>query len=341
MEFDVSLDSPSEPQNNQSDSQPAQQSQAVADKPSEPKRESAVWVQRAEAQRHTESESKPAGYEPVDPHTASPEQIQERLKYLYRQVKDGERTRKEERRILEEQSRLIQELSQSQHLVINHLQEKNIVDSEASVTAAMQAAWERGDVKAYNEAQARLIEIKVEKKMLGDKRQAAPQQQVQQQVQQRQQQYGSAADIADQAVQGGELSESDRRITQAWQDETDSMGAPLRPWAYDTHPQFRQALIEGRAVFTNPRYANMPYEQKLAEIDRRMGVVKKDGAQNVIGGSLQSPRKSARISISPEIEKMVTRTKWGGDKYKSNDERLAAYAKQIASVRGNRTGGQR
>lgn len=337
-EIEVSLDDSSpEPANDTSKT--ADNTSSVADKSP---------ARTPEPAQHTPV-TKPAGYDAVDVRNASPEQIEERLNYLYSQVKTNEREKKEGnrtltqyRKIAEEQSRQIEELTRSQSMVINHLQDKNIVDNETQLNEIMRQAFERGDNKTYNDAQNRLIEIKVEKKALADKRQVQPQPQRQQNVPQNN--YNSASDISNRAVESGELSESDARITQAWQDEKDQNGQNLRPWAYDTHPMFRQALIEGQAVFNNPRFANLPYDQKLAEIDRRMGVEKPNAGQNVIGGGLQSPKKTTKINLTPEVERMVIRTKWGDTKkkqFKSDDERLAAYAKQIATVRNSKSGVRR
>lgn len=338
-EIEVTLDdSPAaEPANNTTQTADSKTSAAPVVKTTEPSRES----------KYTSPAERPAGYDAVDVRSASPEQIEERLNYLYSQVKTNEREKKEGsrtltqyRKIAEEQSRQIEELTKSQHLVINHLQDKNITDNEAQLNEIMRQAFERGDNKTYLDAQSKLVDIKVEKKALSDKRQ------VQVQPQQRQQNvptnsYNSASDISNRAVESGELTDSENRITQAWQDEKDASGQQLRPWAYDSHPMFRQALIEGQAVFNNPRFANVPYEQKLAEIDRRMGVEKRTSEQNVIGGGLQSPKRTTKVTLTPEIERLAVRTKFGGSKAKSDAEHIEAYAKQLARVKSANKGARR
>jgi len=300
-----------------------------------PSNDNVVVDNVTEQPQENQQPSKPAGYDPVDVETSTPEQIKERLDYLYRQVKDtkrekaqSERERREERQILQEQSRLIAELTQGYNGVINHLQDKTITDTEESLNRQMQEAWAKGDDKAWIAAQNRLTDLRVEKRLLAEKRPK--------EIKQPQQQnpvYRSAAEIAREASNEGELSETDYRTVDAWQSEKDENGQPLRPWAFDGNPQYRDALVEMQAILNSSKFQNAPYEQKLAELDRRMGMAKRTGGQNVMSANLTGGKKTARVTLSPDIERMVLRTKWGGSKHKTDAERLDAYRKQIANVK--------
>jgi len=274
-----------------------------------------------------QTEGKPEGYDPVDPSTATPEQIQQRIDYLYRQVKDNERDKRDSRKILAEQSRLISELTNGMGTVVNHLQDKNFADSESQLVTLRQQAFERGDAKAYDEINDKLMDIKLNKKLTATQRQA-----IQSQNQnQPQQQFNNAAEIAQRSVQDGELDPNDARLIATWQDERDESGTPLRPWAYSSSPLHIQAAREAAAVWNNPRFATT--EQKIAEIDRRMGVAKRTVSSNVMGANLTNGKKSNKVTLTPKQQEIALRM--GGPK-KSDADKLAWYQKQVELVKSTK-----
>lgn len=289
---------------------------------------------RREESKPEPKDDKPAGYKPVDLSGLPPE-VKERVDYLYRQVKDNDRTVREYRQIAAEQSRQIQELATGFNGVVTHLQDKNIDDSEETITTQMNAAFERGDNKAYLEAQKKLINLGVEKRIIAEKKTV-------QQPQQRQQaQPMDAREIANRAQSEGELSPNDYRTTEAWQNEKDESGNFIRPWSRtpdvnNPDPMFVQALTETKAVFTNSRFSGLSYEEKLAEVDRRMGVAKRVTSQTVTGGGLNGRAKMSKVTLSPDIEKLAIRTRFGGPKAKTDAEHIEAYRKQLEKVKGKR-----
>ncbi len=88
-------------------------------------------------------------------------------------------------------------------------------------------------------------------------------------------------------------------------------------------------------MFSSARYAHLTIDQKLAEVDKRMGVSKPAARQNVLAGNLTSARKSPKVSLSPKQEQIAIRTKFGGPKAKSDAEHLEAYRKQIEATKRN------
>lgn len=288
-----------------------------------------------ESQFQKSSNARPAGYDPVDLSSLPPEVaavIKPRMDYLYRQVKDGTRTLTQYRQVAAEQSRQIEALTNATNSVVHHLQDKTLIDTETQLNNSMREAYERGDNKAYIDAQAKLLEVKVKKEF--SSRQP---QQTQQET--RQSMPNSAADAAARAAEAGELGYEETQITTAWQNERNASGEPLRPWANNRSgdpknpdPEFVQALREAQAVFTNKRFETMTYQQKLEEIDRRMGTPKMTTAQNVIGGGLTNGRKSAKITLTDNQRAIALKTKFGGPKAKSDAEHLEAYRKQIEKV---------
>lgn len=272
-----------------------------------------------------ETNNKPAGYAPVDVKTASPEQIQERIDYLYRQVKPKERENREMRQLLDQQSRVISELSEGQRAVVNHLTQKNFTENKQQLQQAMQDAWQKQDNRAYIEAQNKLMDLQVDERIAARQQPQQPQQRMPQ----------SAAEVANNAVQTGEINPEEYRATETWQSERDDNGGLIRPWAFSTDPSHQAALFEARSVMANPRYANLTYEQKLQEIDKRMGVQKKTASQSVIGGSLTKPGKSAKLQLSEQQRTIALKTQYAG-KGKSEADHLEKYRQQIEKVQQRR-----
>lgn len=267
---------------------------------------------------------KPAGYYPVDTSNL-PEDIQkpveERFDYLYRQVKQNDRTLQEYRRVASEQSKIIAELTNGVGAVVNHLQDKAFTDTEATLTQKMNSAFEGGDTKGYQDAQAKLIELQVEKKFASKQRQV-PQKQ-------------EAPDPVKQAVAEGNLSQEEAYTIDAWQSEARE-GMPLRPWATIGHPDYERAYAETIAVMSNRNLASVSMKEKLEEVDRRMGL-KNTTKNTVMGGNLTNNRKNNKITLSAEAQKIAIRTKFAGPG-KSDSEHLAAYLKQIQKSQTTKRG---
>lgn len=286
--------------------------------------------QAAEATQETQAsndDGKPAGYDPIDEATATPQQVKERIDYLYRQLKDDKRTLSEYRRVAQQQSQQLAELTNGMGTVVHHLQDKNFADNEAQLAMMRQQAWEKGDSKAYDEINDRLIEIKLNKKLTATQRQVVqPQQQQNQQPQ-----YNNAAEIAQRGVQEGELDVNDARLIAAWQDERDETGNQLRPWAFSNSPLHMQAAAEAAAVWRNPRFATT--EQKIAEVDRRMGVAKRTVSPTVMGANLTNRGKSNKVTLTPKQQEIALRM--GGSK-KSDTEKLDWYRKQVEKVKSTK-----
>ena len=135
------------------------------------------------------------------------------------------------------------------------------------------------------------------------------------------------------------LTPEDARFISQWENERSDDGRPLRPWArnYGTvrepDPDYGHALAETEAVFRSPRFTHLTTEEKMAEVDKRMGVARPGGRQSVMGGGLTGARKSKTIALSPEIERLAIRTKFGGPNAKDDAEHIEAYRKQIEKSR--------
>lgn len=281
-------------------------------------------VQESEPQE----DGKPPGYYPVDPKTAPPEKIEERINYLYRQVKDSSRTTHELREIAKQQSQLIDDLTQGVGQVVDHLQTKSFAETEASLEQKMLEAFESGNHKDYIKYQTQLVKLSSKPERTAQK------------PQEKEKPYQSAQQIASDARKDGYFTPDDERLVEAWQQETDERGNILRPWAVDKSgnpnrpdPDFVKAALIAQQVWEdNP---NRTAQQNLEEVDRIMGVRKTNVNQNVMGGGLTGRQKSSNIRLTPKQQEIAVRTKFGGPG-KSDADHIDAFRKQIEKVQSTK-----
>lgn len=275
------------------------------------------------------------GWETVDFKTDPPEKIEKRFHRLFGQVKGLQRDVMDRDDLLKQQSEVINRLSQRTEQVVSHIQNQDLEAAETKLRQARKEARERGDEDALDEINEKFIEIKAEKKLrAAQAKQQTPAPNGQQRPQ-------NAAEAARYAASQGQLGEDDQEFIQVWQEETDEAGEPLRPWAHASDPQYNSALIEAKAVFSNPKFARKSMAEKLEEVDRRMGLERKEAAQEVMPSGRPSAnltrangnRNMRGVQISDRAASMAVRTKFAGPG-KSNDEHIEAYRQQIARVRG-------
>lgn len=294
-------------------------------------------------------DDKPPGYYPVD-FDGVPEDkakaMRERYDYFYKQHKNMERKEAareralaEYREIAAQQSRQINDLTSATGQIVDHIEARTIGETEANIKKAMKEAFEAGDTTKYVDEQARLIELQSKKTALA-KKNAQPNPKTETQAQAYGGQPYDASQIANDAVSGGEITQQEAQIVDSWQSETDHSGAPLRPWAFNPTGGIPQpgspydiALKEMASILQNRQYAHLTMDKKLEELDRRMGTQKTSRGQTVMGGSLTTPSKTNTIRLSPEIERYAVRSKFGGPKAKSDADHIAAYRKQIETVK--------
>lgn len=243
--------------------------------------------------------------------------------------------------ILRQQSEIIAELQSGMGKVVDHLHTKSIADEEANARQLLREAHTTGDTEAFITANERLAEIKARK--IAMQNQPRPKQE---QAQQKQPSYRSASEMADDAVNDGDIDPIMGQTVKAWQAETDERGQPLRPWAVSraqqgqdptTDARYRRAVTIAAEIFDDDPESGNPFagrsvSDKLAEVDRRMGITRNQGGQNVMaGGQLTNTRKSSKITLTPEAQKIALRYKFAGPKG-SDADHLEAYRKQIEKV---------
>lgn len=272
--------------------------------------------------------SKPAGYAPIDPNTANPEQVQERIDYIYGQLKADKRTLSEYRQIAEQQSRTIEELRNGVGAVVDHLQDRHSTETEASLKAQVRAAFESGDTANYWELQDKLDNFRVEKKISERDRAAAP--------------VKPAAPSQPIQQNNESLPQEDINYINVWQDEKDTSGNLLRPWAHNTgneynpNPEYVAALLETQAVLKSPRFKNKSAAEKMAEVDRRMGLSKTPAQNSVMGGNLTGKGKPSKLTLTDRQRDIALKTVPLSAKIKNDADKIAWYQKQIEATKGAR-----
>lgn len=288
-------------------------------------------IQEAVAETvNTQDNTKPAGYDPVDLSDLPPEKakvIEDRIDYIYGQLKNDKRTLNEYKSLAAQQSDAIAELRSGVGQVVDHLKNEKFTETENALEQKMQEAFEAGDHKAYVKVQKQLIDLKTKQAITAQK---PPRQEVRQNLGQPAQ---NATQLANEAVDGGEISPQEAQYIQAWSAETDERGQTLRPWTVnndpsDPDPDFvKAAMIADRFFKQNP---NANINQVLAEVDKKMGVTKSSG-QTVMGGNLTTPRKTSTMRLTPQQERIAVKTKYAGPKA-TDAEHIDRYRKQLEEV---------
>lgn len=277
------------------------------------------------------------GYNPVDlagVDETKAKEIKDRMGYFFRQDKQRQGELNEMRAVLQEQAALVQQLSSGVGQVVTHLKTEKFTETKAALTQQVKSAFEAGDINAMIEAQNKLIELGIQEKTA-----VKPKENIQKPPQ-----LPSANQIGQDALSAGEISQEEMMYLDAWQAETVN-GQPMRAWAVnrgsEQQPDMRyiNGVLTAQDVFTDPRYQSLTFQQKLDEMDRRMGTKKTTAGQPVMGGNLTRPSKTAKIELTDQQKRIAVKTKFGSSKgAKSDADYIEAFSKQVAATRGAANG---
>jgi hypothetical protein len=190
----------------------------------------------------------------------------------------------------------------------------------------LKQAYEEGNTDAIIAAQDKLAEIKAEKKLAENQKK-----QPKQKPQTQDRMPRSAYEAGQEEVREGNMSQEDLHLLSAWESEKDDGGKLLRPWAHGGHPDYEAAYMEAAVVFNSGKFAHLSTEQKLSEVDKRLGLQKRTSQQNVMGGGLTQTRKTNKVALTPKQQEIAIKSRYGGAG-KSDAEHLEAYRKQIEKV---------
>lgn len=284
-------------------------------------------------QQESNGVARPANYTPYVDLSTLPDDIRAsiegRFKHMSSLMRKNDTKHSQKlsqwKEIAEQQSKQLEELTNGFGTVVNHLQDKTYTETESQLKLQMKATLESGDIEGHIAAQDKLLDIKAEKKMAEQQRKLAPEKKPER----------SAVAVQD---DGDGLAPEDREVVNAWQDERDESGMLQRPWAYNRgtlenpDKQYLAALAETRAVLLSPLYAEASMAEKMAEVDRRMGVKKQASRQTVMGGGLTGNRKTNTLRLTPQQEEIAVRMKLGGPKA-TREQSLDLYKKQLETIK--------
>lgn len=283
-----------------------------------------------------EVSSRPANYQGYVDLSPLPEELrtplERRFAQMSREMKADKNQLKKFMDLAAQQSEAIENLTNGFGQVTTQLEERAFSEAESQLVAESDAAFESGNMKAYREAEKKLGDLRVKRGIEAAlaEREQPKQKQEKQPVQPNYEDSGLY------------FSEDDMPVLDRWQTETDDSGQLLRPWAKNSSadprrpdPKFKRGLFETTDVLSDPRYAHMTIEQKLAEVDKRMGVQKQGQQgqrQNVMGGGLTGNRKIGKLTLTPEQQNAAVRMRAGGSKAKSNEDHYKAYLGQLQKI---------
>lgn len=270
----------------------------------------------------SEPHNKPAGFEAVE----FTKEQQERVNRIYGNMKRYENDAREMRNLNAQLATEITNLTAGQQQIVSHLQVNNFQDAENSLRSDRDSAWKRGDMDAYNTANDKLGEIRTKKALT----EIQPKQTAQQPPQPR---GLDAGRLVNRALEKSDLSSAEANIAKAWMSETDDTGNLKRPWTQENDQRNYAAALEGQAVFNSPQWVDKPIGEKLKEIDRRMGIKQQNnsGGQNVLSaGNLTRGTRTNNITLTPDIERVAIRTKFGGPSAKTDQDHVEAWKKAVA-----------
>ena len=237
--------------------------------------------------------------------------LKARFNRLYRHTKEAnERAEKTERQIslLAEQNSKLQKALET---IAGGMRDKEMQAELATLKKDAKEALATGDTEAFMEANERLLEMKQSAK----KEAEAP----------------APAEPA--------ISQTEMQVINAWQQQKDDEGEPLRPWAMPNHPEFAstQDLIQ-RVTRTMP---DASVREILREVDKRMekilGADDEDEDQpNPVRRAFASPRgrpapqERERTSLSNQ-ERVIAEAMFMGGRgslAKTSKEAHELYLKQ-------------
>lgn len=195
--------------------------------------------------------------------------LKARFNRLYRHTKEANaKAEKTERQValLAEQNRKLQTALET------YAAQQKDAKTKAELAALKKEAKEAlatGDTDAFLEVNERLTEIKQEVKK--PEPEPAPQPQ-------------------------NAISDTEMKVLNNWQNQTDDDGEPARPWARPGHPEFAATQDMIRRVVNLPDMQDAPIREILAEVDRRMAKVlgsddiDDEAPRNTVQRAFSSPR---------------------------------------------------
>jgi len=262
--------------------------------------------------KDAENKQKPDGYEQVDfnkiqdPELA--QKVEARFNRLYAQMKESHTVAQKTEQILMEQAKQMDDLKAS---MASQKSDSTMADLRKQLKEAKEDSDYDREVRIQEQmanvvAEQKFADVKLEPKKAPEAQPAQPQN------------------------QGPALSDNELSIVEAWQNERNDRNEVSRPWAYYGHPDYQDAMAEVQAVLVSKRFANKSMQEKLAEVDKRMGMSKNSDARSVLGGNLTMPNKSKTIELTPAQKEIAL--KLGRIRGLDDETALKRYASSLKNL---------
>ena len=244
-------------------------------------------------------EEKPKGYDPVDLDKTGlteeeKEAVQDRLNYLYKQVKTNQGFIEEFR---DHNTKLAEKL-EKQSDRLSSLESADGERSINSIKAELAEAAEIGDTDRVAELTDQLIEVKVESKQPREPEAEKPN-----------------ADAPTMSIQ-------DQQAVSRWAGEVTDDGHLARPWLNPAHPDSPKAQATANEIVNDPDWAGKSLPEQLAEVDRRMS--SKTAATPPVMSSRGRPQKKSKPTLTEEEKHIARRMGVTEEKYLKQKEFLSA-----------------
>lgn len=247
--------------------------------------------------------------------------IEARIRHISSQTKrEIERATRKWQEIASAQSEQIEHLTSGFSSVATQLHDRTLAETESRLAQQANEAWEAGDTRKYHEINREIMDIRVKKGI--EEALAAKTKEQPKKVNR------PAAPVDDGYIDPA---------VRAWQDETDDLGAPVRPWAQPGEDGYFVAVGHLQDIKNNPRMANYNETQIMQELDRRMNTAKSAPKpaqrQQVMGGNLTRGGRTSKVNLHPKAEEIAVRMKLGGPNATREQHIQAYYESQLEETK--------
>lgn len=259
--------------------------------------------------KSTPEGTKPPGYDPVDPRTATPEENEARIKYIYAQLKDS---KKENKGLRSE----LAELKKNQENIQNSIQMDSTDREIQNLEVLRKEARAAGDDDRVDKISDQIAELRFEKRLAKNKPNDTTKPQ-QEPFEDYDPERARAMDYIDD-----------------WSREVGTNGQFVRPWGVPGHPDFQKAVRTLHKITSDPSLVDYSLNDKLKMVEREMNGTKAGGAipgRSQLNGSRGGTGHGLTAKQMEMADKLLR-----GPKYKTPEERYKRYAeidkKQKASA---------
>lgn len=247
--------------------------------------------------------------------------VQKRFNRLYKQVKASDEANRLLREHIANLEKSFSQIQQQQQVVQERFVSQEVQQARNFLQSEYQSAIDAGDFQRQQAIQQQWILLEAEVKA---------QEILKQQNAQPKDKYPPTN--INQTVDQYDIPQDEAVYIDAWMNEKSPSGVVVREWAQPNHALFNAALAEAENVFKSPLWANKSVQERMAEVDRRMGLVKpvKQSAPQVLSSNLKTSPKRDDIKLTPQEEQIAIRMRLG----KTPQESIERYKAQKRQMRG-------